>query len=330
MMKFLSFGRLPLLMGHQLPPDLREIAILGGYRPLQSTPRQCLQSVFFPTNETINVWTHLIPSMYFMWKLVTFCYSLDVSTTPYTWAFVAYMVTACTYPFVSAMAHTFYVMSTFARKICFFLDYGALSFYSFGVGLLYRAYAFPDTLLESQFCDIFLLVCLLNALMSTVIACSSRFFTSRILMKLFRFGAFSFPWVWDNIPLIYRLAHADQLQSVSEVHYMRQLVFSVLIGFLYTSHLPERLAPGKFDIVGHSHQLLHICGVLATTEQINGALYDLKVRREVLQVSGKMVCSSWSVGAVVFLFFVNAGIIAMFTRYAWKSQNNKGELDKDR
>ena len=35
---------------------------------------------------------------------------------------------------------------------------------------------------------------------------------------------------------------------------------SYLVGaFLYTTHYPERLAPGYFDYFGHSHQLWHLC-----------------------------------------------------------------------
>ena len=34
--------------------------------------RYYLKVLWIPNNEALNVWTHLIPSVYFMWQLVQF------------------------------------------------------------------------------------------------------------------------------------------------------------------------------------------------------------------------------------------------------------------
>ena len=45
---------------HEIHPQIREIGVLTGYRPESATVQQCLGSLFQPTNETVNFWTHFI------------------------------------------------------------------------------------------------------------------------------------------------------------------------------------------------------------------------------------------------------------------------------
>lgn len=51
---------------------------------------------------------------------------------PFTWPLLVFLLSCCLYPLASSCAHTFSTMSARARHICFFFDYGALSFYSLG------------------------------------------------------------------------------------------------------------------------------------------------------------------------------------------------------
>ncbi|XP_023225518.1 membrane progestin receptor gamma-like isoform X1 [Centruroides sculpturatus] len=320
--RLLNSRHLQLLNEDQLPPDMREVAILKGYRPPKCTIKQCLTSIIVATNETLNIWTHFLPTLYFCWKLAAICDTLDVTSHPYTWSFVSYMITVCTYPLISAMAHTFYSISNMARHIWFFFDYGALSFYSFGAGLLYRAYVFPEDLLNTWLSDHFLNVCFASAILCITLACWSRFIKNLFWIKVFRLGAFILPWIWDSIPLVYRILYDSNPDSPSTMHYVWQFLFSFMIAFFYASHLPERLAPGKFDIIGHSHQLLHIAGILATNEQMNGALYDMTVRRNKLENNDQMISAEWPVYKFLFLFLSIIFIICVFSIYAWREEKN--------
>uniref|UniRef100_A0A8C9UEC8 Uncharacterized protein n=1 Tax=Serinus canaria TaxID=9135 RepID=A0A8C9UEC8_SERCA len=47
-----------LLRAHQVP----EPGILSGYRPPRSSACECLLSLFGMNNETLNIWTHLVPA----------------------------------------------------------------------------------------------------------------------------------------------------------------------------------------------------------------------------------------------------------------------------
>lgn len=69
-----------------------------------------------------------------MWKLLTLLYAWDVWNDPFAWPFLAYVGTCCIYPLTSSAAHTFNTMSSRARHICYFFDYGALTLYTLGEG----------------------------------------------------------------------------------------------------------------------------------------------------------------------------------------------------
>ncbi|XP_078296793.1 membrane progestin receptor delta isoform X2 [Panthera onca] len=76
---------------------------------------------------------------------------------------------------------------------------------------------------------------------------------------------------WDR-------GHSCGREALSSSH-TYHLLCALLTGFLFASHLPERLAPGRFDYIGHSHQLFHICAVLGTHFQLEAVLADMGSRR---------------------------------------------------
>uniref|UniRef100_A0A8C6UG67 Progestin and adipoQ receptor family member VI n=1 Tax=Neogobius melanostomus TaxID=47308 RepID=A0A8C6UG67_9GOBI len=109
-----------------------------------STALDCVLSSFQIHNETINIWTHFLPTWYFAWRLAALCSSLDFVMDPYSWPLLVYMLLICVYPFTSSCAHTFSAMSTETYHICFFFDYGALSLYSLGCAISYGHYVMPE------------------------------------------------------------------------------------------------------------------------------------------------------------------------------------------
>jgi len=48
-------------------------------------------------------------------------------------------------------------------------------------------------------------------------------------------------------------------------------------GVLYASRIPERWFPGRFDLLGHSHNLMHVFVIVGTVVRLNGLV--LAVRR---------------------------------------------------
>jgi predicted membrane channel-forming protein YqfA (hemolysin III family) len=61
----------------------------------------------------------------------------------------------------------------------------------------------------------------------------------------------------------------------SDVYYLIQLVAALLSGFLYVTHVPERIWPGKFDILGQSHQIFHLTTFICTWSQFIALKTDM-------------------------------------------------------
>ncbi|XP_076006335.1 membrane progestin receptor delta [Genypterus blacodes] len=301
---------------HQIPKVFREESIISGYRHPQSSVRDCLLSSFQMNNETINIWTHFLPTWYFVWRFSLLCSTMNFLTDSYTWPLLVYMVVISIYPFTSSCAHTFSTMSPESRHICYFFDYGALSLYSLGCAIGYAAYIMPDSLVNSWLHQYFVPIAIGNSLFCTSLSCYSRFLELQFPQrsKVLRTGAFIFPFIFDTTPLLYKLLLClGGSCGSSEAYLCYHLLFAFLTCFLFTAHLPERLAPGRFDYFGHSHQLFHISAVMGTHYQMEGLLADMASRRAWLLAHGAMPSFLGTIGALVLSVLLNVGIIGIFS-----------------
>nr|XP_051714516.1 membrane progestin receptor delta isoform X4 [Oryctolagus cuniculus] len=160
----------------------------------------------------------------------------------------------------------------------------------------------------------------LNSFLCTGLSCYSRFpeLESPGLSKVLRTAAFAYPFLFDNLPLFYRLGlcwgrgHSCGQEALSPSHGYH-LLCALLTGFLFASHLPERLAPGRFDYIGHSHQLFHICAVLGTHFQLEAVLADMGSRRAWLAVQEAPLGLAGTVATLGVAVAGNLLIIGVFT-----------------
>ncbi|XP_077084824.1 membrane progestin receptor gamma-B isoform X3 [Siphateles boraxobius] len=240
----------------------------------------------------------------------------DVWYNEYTWPLLVFLFSCCVYPLASSCAHTFSTMSTRSRHICYFFDYGALSLYSLGSAISYSAYVFPDSWVNSTFHSYYIPVAALNTVISTSLACYSRFFEkpSLRLSKVFRILAFAYPYLFDNIPLFYRLflcvGEGCTDNEANSIH-VPHILFAFLTAFLFATHLPERLAPGRFDYIGHSHQLFHICGIIGTHFQMKALETDMVLRQSQLLVTAPPITFNNTIGTALVCVCINLGIICL-------------------
>ncbi|KAG7216504.1 hypothetical protein INR49_001990 [Caranx melampygus] len=257
--------KLPQLFDiHQVPKVFREDSIISGYRHPRSSALDCVLSSFQMNNETINIWTHFLPTWYFLWRFCVLCSTMNFLTDSYTWPLLVYMLLICIYPFTSS---------------CCAISYGY--------------YVMPDCWVNSFLHQHFVPIAIGNTLFCTSLSCYSRFLELQFPQrsKVIRTGAFVVPFMFDTVPLFYRIllccggscSPSDALSS-----HFYHLLFAFLTCFLFTTHLPERLAPGRFDYVGHSHQLFHVSAVVGTHFQMEGVIADMMSRRAWLVAHGGM------------------------------------------
>uniref|UniRef100_A0A8C5HWY9 Membrane progestin receptor gamma n=1 Tax=Gouania willdenowi TaxID=441366 RepID=A0A8C5HWY9_GOUWI len=315
----LSLMQLPqVLTIHQVPKVFHEDSIISGYRHPHSSATDCILSLFQLTNETLNIWTHFLPTWYFLWKLLTVVLIQSAWQDAFTWPLLVLLVSCCVYPLASSCAHTFSTMSARARHICFFFDYGALSFYSLGSAIVYHAYVFPDRWVNSWFHQYYIPIAVLNTIISTILSCYSRFpeCQSPKFSKGLRVVAFAYPYLFDSIPLFYRvfLCVGDGCtdNDANILHYYH-ICLALLTGFLFATHLPERLAPGSFDYIGHSHQLFHVCSILGTHFQVKAMEQDMVLRRSWLTLNSIPITFTNSVGPALLCVVISFTVIIIFS-----------------
>lgn len=313
----------PLYEIHQVPVDFHEKYILTGYRAPKSTFLQCIFSVFCRTNETGNFWTHFLPSCYFMYIIYDDKTTYDI----YCWPFLSYLLACVLFPLASSMAHMFFALSENARHICFFIDYGALSLFSIGSAIAYRAYVFPDFLEETWLGKWYLPLAFFGALTSTFFSCLSRFMKTCHTQQLLRISAFSAPYFFDNFPVVLWLVFCDSEPChKSKFYHIAQFMCCFMAAFLYVSHFPERLQPGRFDIWGHSHQFFHICAILATLFQMYAIQIDMNIRRPNIIKRSYYQYFSYSVIIMLAVFLTNALIIILYS-YMLKPEPKKKKTE---
>ncbi|XP_074652636.1 membrane progestin receptor gamma-like isoform X2 [Tubulanus polymorphus] len=301
----------------QVPSVCRELFINSGYRSPHSSIKQCVMSLFEVTNETVNIWTHILPAFYFTWKIVKCWQSYDFVDDPYATPLFILLLSCWGYLMASSFAHIFSAMSVLSRHVCFFMDYASLSLYSFGSAVAYRTYCLPDGAYVANYGNYYLYAAVCNAILCTVFSCLSRYLKLSPLLTTCRMMSFLFPYIYDNIPIIYRLAfcHGEDLGCQSDglrLHF-GQYFFSLLAGLAYCSHLPERIRPGTFDFIGHSHQIFHVMGAIASYLQIKATMSDSAARKSfILKHDQTIPSSQWLFALTAFLSVVNVAIIVYF------------------
>ncbi|XP_036391644.1 membrane progestin receptor gamma-B isoform X1 [Megalops cyprinoides] len=330
----LSLIKLPRVFTiNQVPKVFHEDSIISGYRHPRSSATDCVLSLFQLTNETLNIWTHFLPTWYFLWKLLTVVLMQDVWHDSYTWPLLVFLLSACMYPLASSCAHTFSTMSARARHVCFFFDYGALSFYSLGSAITYSAYVIPDRWVNSTFHLYYIPIAVFNTVVCTALACYSRLglpflqynhdiikrfpeCNSPKLGKILRVLAFAYPYLFDNIPVFYRIfvctGEGCTDNETNALHY-HHTVLAFLTAFLFATHLPERLAPGRFDYIGHSHQLFHVCGIIGTHFQMQAIEMDMSLRRAWLLARAPPITFANTLGASLLSVGLSLVVVYIFS-----------------
>lgn len=260
---------LRLYHAEEVPRRVREPFIYTGYRGRCGSALKCVRTTLFVrSNETLNVWTHVIPAIYFVWTTVSWWFS-ETSLSRSSWlALSIYLSTVCVVPVTSAVAHMFSCASDEAWHICFFADYAALSVYAVCASVAYRFFAFPPALLGGWYSMFYIPLSGVIAVASLAGSCWSRFLPDGTQRKAVRFLSLALPYLFDVAPAAYGLLTDSQAFESSRALHQRQFLAAFLAAVIYCLHLPERLFPGHFDFIGHSHQIFHIIASLGCRDQM--------------------------------------------------------------
>ena len=239
----------------------RELFIVKGYRPLHRPVSYALRSIFTMNNETLNIWTHLLPAGIFILRLLREIPNCvyDVTRLPIFGVLLGALIVFL----ASSNAHTFCCLSVQWKRILFTVDHAAVSVYFTMATALVAAYL-PDRvfLFESRlfYASVGLPACLVAGLLSAL----SKLRNQQIkYIEFLRICPFVVSFMFSYIPVIRFFFFSDIAGIDRMVNGLYQSVSFILISVLFKiSHFPERCRPGCFDLIGHSHQIFHVFVVL--------------------------------------------------------------------
>uniref|UniRef100_A0A3Q2QAW1 Progestin and adipoQ receptor family member 9 n=1 Tax=Fundulus heteroclitus TaxID=8078 RepID=A0A3Q2QAW1_FUNHE len=365
----LNCGRaLPLLSHTDVPPRVTENFILTGYRFPNYSLRDCLLSAFRPTNETGNFWTHFLPIFVFAYYFVEM-FGWDGApdaNAPFFYPMWNYFIGVFCLLMASSMAHLLNSMSLVVREVCFFVDYGTISAYTVGSSLAYYYYIHPragivekgdqnsshldlnhehtgalsySTVPEfNLFFETYYMPCACVIAIICVLSCCNTRQRWREHRYIIRTLVFLLPFLISSTPVFYRVLTRSPYSTTSSSFaasttmpgfFYRHSLWLLASALFNISKIPERLAPGRFDIWGHSHQWFHCCTFLSIFDELH--MIQAEVRAILLnpdfllppttlsRLPGPTVASTYGV-----MLLLQTTIVSIIVCFSWRASRIYG------
>jgi adiponectin receptor len=230
-----------------LPTYLHTPFVWTHYRA-HLTLRACGSSIFMIHNQTVNIWTHLLPAMAFLvysaWQIADGTATLPLLTCCLANSFIFV---------VSTFAHVFSPINALWHRRCWAADWSAIAFAIFGHLFPICYYAFADH--EGE-CVLFgaLLVVSCGAIL--MMANSSYWATLPNYQKAL-LGLSPLPVTVAMLCRIAAVLSAEKSSAIlSPLAPLGGLIASGLS--VYASRVPERWFPGRFDPEGCVYNIQRI------------------------------------------------------------------------
>ena len=314
---------------NEILPQFRIPFINTGYRRPNLKAIECFHSAFILScNETVNFWSHFIAFVLFAVKfkmLFTSEYSIHDASK---WPLLSASFGVCGFCFASSSAHLFNSMSPSAQHSCFFMDYAAIGVYSVAVGQAFFYYGRPIqpeiAVFKSEW--VFITISSLTSITTTILCCATR---HRWLnyKYVIRTSSFVAPFLVNASPYMYRMIYCSDGVDAISPDSLR--LFGIHCFFYGASALinmlrvPERVFPGKFDLLGHSHHFLHIFTAVGASYQFDSLHVDMVARQKVLQNNQLQANFVNSLLPLAVSFVSNFGIATVFGIIARKIEKEK-------
>lgn len=256
-----------------------------GYRPASFSFLLSFQSLTYLHNETVNIYSHLLPALVAIPAAILLHRALkpryETATEADILAFGCFFAGAALCLGMSATYHTISNHSPLVARIGNALDYigiVGLIVGSFIPSIYYGFYCMPD--LQRSY---WTMICTIG-LGCVTVSVLPQFRTPK--WRPFRAAMF----VAMGLSAIFPVLHGLQIYGPGLMTRQIGLGWMLLQGGLYilgagiyAARVPERLRPGRFDIVGHSHQIFHVLVVCAAIAHLTGLLRAFDYRHSIAE-----------------------------------------------
>ncbi|KAJ2991609.1 hypothetical protein NUW58_g2458 [Xylaria curta] len=252
----------------ELPAWMQECQYIDrAYRKQQDSFRGCFQSLFYIHNETVNIWSHLIPGTFFvamtLWAAFPALHGGYAFKRADLLALQTYLLGAsicCLFsprsdrPGSKAFYHCVSCHSEHVARRCLKLDY---------LGI---ASNITSTCISATYFGLYGQPWLANFYISLILACGLAAFWSMLDPSVdgpraakFRAAVFIALGASGFAPILHAaLSPSLTLDGFSVEHVLAQSAFYLLGTAFYVNRIPEKYWRGTFDVWGASHQVFHI------------------------------------------------------------------------
>lgn len=252
--------------------------IVSGYVRETNSLTGCLRSLLYLHNESVNIYTHLIPAicclvLLFLNKSIVVEYP-TTSLRDYLIIDV-FFLGLFTCLMMSSLFHCTKCHSERVAALGNKLDYlGICVLVSTSmISILYYGF-YGDLKLFATFCGItvvFGLLCAVVSLREKFRAPEWRAYRAAL------FVAFGLSAVFPIIGGVVNYGFFEAWTRIQMKWVLLEGVFYIFGAFLYGVRFPEVKKPGAFDIWGHSHQIFHVLVVVAAMCHLKGLLGSYRV-----------------------------------------------------
>ncbi|KAF1932705.1 HlyIII-domain-containing protein [Didymella exigua CBS 183.55] len=258
---------------HEIAPWQQDNAyITSGYRAQSNSYAKSWKSLFYLHNETVNIYTHLLGAVVFF-ATGGFLYGelrprYETASREDLCAFACFFAGAVA---CLGMSGTYHTIQNHSHEVAVWgnkLDYLGIVFLIWGsfVPVLYYAFDREPGLMKTYWTMITTLAA------GTSVACIHPQFRTPALRPV---RALMF--VLMGLSAVFPVLHGVKLYGVEHLRKSIGLDWVVMQGVLYiagaglyAARVPEKWAPGRFDIWGSSHQVFHVLVVMAAASHLVG------------------------------------------------------------
>lgn len=263
-----------------------------GYVMENNSFKECFDSLFYLHNETVNIYTHLIPGLtfglicvvgiFFIYYLNHFYFPLYPTTTWKDIFIISIFISGCaTTLCLSSYFHCFKAHSPDVAKIGNKLDYLGIILLIVSSMISINYYAFYN---HPNIRNFFWGITFIFGLACSIVTLLERFRTTAF--RAYRATMFVMFGLSGVFPIIYGalMFDLDEFLNRSQFKWiLLEGIFYCFGAFLYAMRIPERFNPGGYDLFGHSHQIFHVLVVIAACCHGKGLLDSYKFTHEILK-----------------------------------------------
>ena len=230
--------------------------ILNGYRICNSY-RDSWKSMLYWHNETMNIWTHLIPGFLFVGTIANIWINWTEPLTDKI-MFTMYCICAIKCFFMSSLYHIHLHQSYKTYLVFSCLDYFGISILITGSCTLMTYYVYYcNSVLQQTWITLSILASLVG-----VVGPSFDSFTRHTILRTTCYVCSA---MFCGLPVVlHTITHSIPFNHSGLLCFVGMILSYLGGAAIYLHKIPERFAPGRFDYFFHSHVIWHCCVFMAS------------------------------------------------------------------